>query len=233
MEPKAFSNTAILIFARSPHLEAKAKPLAKSPKKAARIAQLLHRHTKVTCQRSHIPTFLIDEAQQEGHNFGQRLASAYRIIFEKGYKRVIAIGNDCPSLKTSDLLYAQKQLLGNEVVLGPALDGGLYLIGMTKAAFERIDFDDLCWQSACLSQKIKASCYQLGLPLALLAPAEDIDSADRLMQVIRSLSPALAVKKALHDLYILKIVAQTFLFIWSQHLLLSIPILRGPPLPKV
>jgi rSAM/selenodomain-associated transferase 1 len=69
---------------------------------------------------------------QQGADLGLRMQSAFDEAFEAGYSEVIIIGSDLPDLSTADLKAAFEQLSENEVVLGPAQDGGYYLLGLKK-----------------------------------------------------------------------------------------------------
>ncbi len=63
-------------------------------------------------------------------NLGQRMESAFKSAFTKGYQNVVIVGSDLYSLKSSHIETAIKQLKKNEVVIGPATDGGYYLLGL-------------------------------------------------------------------------------------------------------
>jgi len=60
---------------------------------------------------------------------------------------VITIGNDTPILKSHHIVEASRQLESKNVVLGPSLDGGFYLLGIHKTHFNREQFIDLPWQN--------------------------------------------------------------------------------------
>jgi rSAM/selenodomain-associated transferase 1 len=70
-------------------------------------------------------------AQQEGADLGQRMHHAFTALFKKGYGRVVIIGSDCEQLNTPLLQQAFARLAEYPVVLGPATDGGYYLLGLT------------------------------------------------------------------------------------------------------
>ncbi|QBA65659.1 TIGR04282 family arsenosugar biosynthesis glycosyltransferase [Muriicola soli] len=69
---------------------------------------------------------------QEGEDLGQRMANAFKVGFKAGYKRIIVIGSDLFDLSTHDLIAAFDKMQSNDFVLGPAVDGGYYLLGMTR-----------------------------------------------------------------------------------------------------
>lgn len=68
---------------------------------------------------------------QQGIDLGERMANAFKAGFKAGYKRIAIIGSDLYDLSTEDLANAFKNLHTNDFVLGPASDGGYYLLGMT------------------------------------------------------------------------------------------------------
>lgn len=73
---------------------------------------------------------IFDKYRQEGEDLGQRMHNAFSLGFEKGYKKIIVIGSDIYDLRESDLNSAFQALDNAEYVLGPAKDGGYYLLGM-------------------------------------------------------------------------------------------------------
>ena len=72
------------------------------------------------------------KALQTKGTLGQRMENAFRRAFEKGYKKVLIVGSDLYSLKTSHIEKALHQLDKKEVVIGPSQDGGYYLLGLKK-----------------------------------------------------------------------------------------------------
>jgi uncharacterized protein len=69
---------------------------------------------------------------QEGSDLGERMEYAFTSIFGFGYTKAVLIGTDCPEITSGIIENALKSLEKNEVVIGPAVDGGYYLIGMAK-----------------------------------------------------------------------------------------------------
>ncbi|HEY8402479.1 MAG TPA: TIGR04282 family arsenosugar biosynthesis glycosyltransferase [Cytophagaceae bacterium] len=69
---------------------------------------------------------------QEGKDKGARMHHAFRLAFNIDYERVVLINSDCLELSEEILQNAFKALEANDVVIGPASDGGYYLIGMNK-----------------------------------------------------------------------------------------------------
>ncbi|MFT4830658.1 MAG: rSAM/selenodomain-associated transferase 1 [Psychroserpens sp.] len=69
---------------------------------------------------------------QQGTDLGERMFNALNNGFEAGYKNIIIIGSDMYDLSTEDLNFAFDELEKSEIVIGPAEDGGYYLLGLSK-----------------------------------------------------------------------------------------------------
>ncbi len=82
---------------------------------------------------------------QKGNNLGKRMANAFDKIFSKGYQHALLIGTDFPDLPESIVNEAFKSLDNNDAVIGPAVDGGYYLIGFNSSTFLPQIFDDMPW----------------------------------------------------------------------------------------
>ncbi|MEY2408394.1 MAG: uncharacterized protein QOF48_1064 [Verrucomicrobiota bacterium] len=105
----------------------------------------------------------------------QRLSSAMRDAFETGARRVVIIGSDCPQVTAQDIQTAWGELENHDVVAGPAIDGGYWLIGM-RSHHPQI-FEGIAWStSAALAQTLER-CRAQRLTVKLLRPLEDIDTA--------------------------------------------------------
>lgn len=112
------------------------------------MARTLIRKTQQVARNSGISWFTIFSDRQVGNNFGERLANALESVLAQGFERVIVIGNDCPDLNPAHLRRAEKLLQSQDWVLGPDRRGGLYLIGVHAAAYDRERFMELPWQHA-------------------------------------------------------------------------------------
>ncbi|TMU55521.1 TIGR04282 family arsenosugar biosynthesis glycosyltransferase [Flagellimonas algicola] len=80
---------------------------------------------------------------QNGADLGQRMLNAFQEGFESGYEKIIIIGSDMYDLSQADLESAFSQLNQHDYVIGPAEDGGYYLLGMTTLNMEL--FQDKLW----------------------------------------------------------------------------------------
>jgi rSAM/selenodomain-associated transferase 1 len=113
---------------------------------------------------------------QQGQDLGERMANAFARTFESGMDKVVLIGTDCPTLQPQHLLQAFDALINSDLVLGPATDGGYYLIGMKDGAaylFEGIEWST----SQVLSQTLQVAS-QHGLTTTLLPELDDIDTQE-------------------------------------------------------
>lgn len=113
---------------------------------------------------------------QEGENLGEKMRRAIQDRLSEGYKRVVIIGSDSPSLPVSYIYRA----LGSDkdIVLGPSTDGGYYLIGMAGKVVEV--FKDVAWGTEKVLSETLGHLEQNGASLELLPVWYDVDSPDDL-----------------------------------------------------
>ena len=69
---------------------------------------------------------------QTGSDLGQRMKNAFADGFDGGYEQIVLIGSDLPDISVEIINEAFTKLEKQEVVFGPANDGGYYLVGLTK-----------------------------------------------------------------------------------------------------
>jgi rSAM/selenodomain-associated transferase 1 len=113
---------------------------------------------------------------QEGQDLGERMANAFARSFELGMDKVVLIGTDCPTLQSHHLNQAFEALTHSDLVVGPATDGGYYLIGMKRRADYL--FEGITWSTAeVLSQTLNVAS-QHGLTTTLLHQLDDIDTQE-------------------------------------------------------
>ncbi|MBL0350310.1 MAG: TIGR04282 family arsenosugar biosynthesis glycosyltransferase [Elusimicrobia bacterium] len=70
--------------------------------------------------------------EQEGTTLGDRLDHAFRRVFEEGHQQAVALGTDAPEISVDRLTEAFRSLDRHDAVLGPARDGGYYLLGLRR-----------------------------------------------------------------------------------------------------
>ena len=115
---------------------------------------------------------------QGGGDLGQRMAQAFQSAFRAGMQRVVIVGIDCPDLDPVILGKAFQELQQHDLVLGPATDGGYYLIGLRR--FVPQLFQDITWSSDRVWQQTIAIAQQHNLSVGSLPPLEDIDRPEDL-----------------------------------------------------
>jgi rSAM/selenodomain-associated transferase 1 len=116
--------------------------------------------------------------QPAADSLGARMAQAFAAAFAAGAGRVVVIGTDCPGLSAALLRQAFDELLTHELVVGPADDGGYYLLGMNK--LEADLFSNKAWSTATVLPDTLADAARLGLRVARLPTLHDVDSAQDL-----------------------------------------------------
>jgi len=114
---------------------------------------------------------------QDGNDLGERLAEAFRREFQRA-RQVCAIGTDAPAVDRRVVERAFDELSANDLVLGPALDGGYYLIGAT--AYRPALFRDVPWSTERVMTATLARARALELRTATLEPLPDIDTVEDL-----------------------------------------------------
>lgn len=114
-------------------------------------------------------------------DLGTRMEYAFSIPFKNEYKQVVMIGADCYDLETQHIEQAFTSLAENDFVIGPAADGGYYLIGMKK--WNRWIFHEKSWSTSSLFEETKQSIQSANGKLFLLPVLSDIDTAEDAMSV--------------------------------------------------
>lgn len=109
-------------------------------------------------------------------DLGERLHRAAVASEAAGFNRTLLIGSDCPYLNEADLQEASNGLSQHDVVIGPAMDGGYWLIGM-KRAFECL-FENIPWSSANVLDITLERASAAGLSAGLLRPLRDVDTSE-------------------------------------------------------
>ncbi|MGI4873835.1 MAG: TIGR04282 family arsenosugar biosynthesis glycosyltransferase [Janthinobacterium lividum] len=116
--------------------------------------------------------------QPAADSLGTRMADAFAEAFAGGAARVVIIGTDCPGLSAALLRQAFEHLTTHDLVLGPADDGGYYLLGMNKLHPEL--FGNKKWSTATVLPDTLADAARLHLRVAQLPTLHDVDSAQDL-----------------------------------------------------
>lgn len=115
---------------------------------------------------------------QSGAHLGRRMSCAFADAFATGKKRVVIIGTDCPDINISLIERALDALSQKDLILGPALDGGYYLIGLSRLAPAL--FDSISWGTGEVLSQTEAIASQLGLNVGFLPALRDVDRPEDL-----------------------------------------------------
>lgn len=123
--------------------------------------------------QQHAPAVL-EHMVQQGGDFGERLDSIARRCLERGDEQVVIMSSDSPNLPSDLLLSAFDRLRTADVVLGPAEDGGYYLIGLR--AYTPQVFQNITWSTEVVLAQTLERAHAAGLVTALLPPWYDVDT---------------------------------------------------------
>jgi uncharacterized protein len=139
------------------------------------------------------------EPQCEG-NLGQRLNAVDAAVRARGSQRVIFIGTDAPSLTLDDLVAAAKALQQADVVLAPAVDGGVTVMG-SRTPWP--DLSDLPWSEPTLGSALEQCCRRRGLSVVRMPASYDVDEVSDLATARRALAADdRRARRRLHDLLV-------------------------------
>lgn len=109
-------------------------------------------------------------------DLGQRLHAAFSDAFDRCHQSVTAIGSDCPEFTASDIESAQAALESADVVLGPAADGGYWLIAMKK--LQPALFEGIAWSTPAVLTQTLDRAKGRGLKVSLLRTLADVDTEE-------------------------------------------------------
>lgn len=110
---------------------------------------------------------------QKGNDLGEKMENAFENIFEKGYRKIVIIGTDCPELNAGIIINAFACLDTRDVVIGPAADGGYYLLGMPQLHGSL--FRNISWSTNIVLKETTDRCHTSNLKYGLLPILNDID----------------------------------------------------------
>ncbi len=181
----------LIIFIRNPELGKVKTRLAKAvgDHKALEIYKALLIHTKdvaqsVECERFLFYTNSISEKDnwssenfnknvQVGNELGIRMSNAFQTLFDEGIEKVIIVGSDIAKLSTKIIEDAFSKLKTSDYVMGKALDGGYYLLGMKKPS--PFLFEDIEWSTPNVGQETINKIKMNGKSISFVETLSDID----------------------------------------------------------
>lgn len=182
---------AIIIFVRNPILGQVKTRLANTigEEGALKVYKILLQHTDMVCKGLHCDKYVFyaddicdedlwdkeiyQKQMQSPADLGNRMSAAFKLVLKNGSGKVLIIGSDCYELSQLLIEKAFDFLEEKDIVVGPAADGGYYLLGMKghhPALFENIHWST----SGVLAQTMKV-CNEQQLTFFLLPVLNDVD----------------------------------------------------------
>lgn len=122
---------------------------------------------------------------QKGADVGERMASAFLEAFAGGHSRVILIGSDFPDLPQSFLEESLGALSTHDAVIGPATDGGYYLIGFRDRTFSPQAFEGMQWGTEVVFKKTLSIMRDRKQQVYILPAWSDVDTLEDLKELVR------------------------------------------------
>lgn len=118
------------------------------------------------------------KAVQKGSDLGERMSNAFQDGFNDGYEKIVLIGSDLPEISTDIITKGFKGLEKNDVVFGPAEDGGYYLVGLSK--LHNCIFEKKAWSTSELLESTLKELKQKKINTTLIETLNDIDTFEDL-----------------------------------------------------
>ena len=117
---------------------------------------------------------------QEGRDVGERMENAFRQAFNRGFSRVVLIGSDIPDLPAPLIKEALAALPMHDAVIGPARDGGYYLIGARNDTFFPGVFSGIAWSTGTVFRSTMQAFGKAGQRVHELPLWQDVDTIEDL-----------------------------------------------------
>lgn len=115
---------------------------------------------------------------QEGSDLGDKMKNAFKKCFDEGGSNVVIIGTDCAELTKDIIEESFEQLKNNSIVIGPAWDGGYYLLGMNQ--FYPEIFNHIEWSTSKVFDSTLEKIKNADISFYTLATLRDIDTEEDL-----------------------------------------------------
>jgi len=116
---------------------------------------------------------------QNGTDLGDRMLNAFKDGFQAGYKKIVLIGSDLPDINAKHITKGIDALTNNNVVFGPAEDGGYYLVGMSN--MEELIFKNKPWSQPNLLELTLKELEIAQIKVEILETLNDIDNYEDLI----------------------------------------------------
>lgn len=123
---------------------------------------------------------------QKGADLGRRMENAFRETFFMGYDRAVLIGSDIPGVQAQECESALSAVSPKRGTVGPAGDGGYYLIGFHRGGFVPQAFSGIAWGGPNVFGVTVDAMERKGLSVSLAARHMDIDTLEDVHRFISS-----------------------------------------------
>ncbi len=120
---------------------------------------------------------------QEGNDLGMRMKNAFQTAFNEGAERVVIIGSDCFELTQNYIEHAFNILNSNQAVIGPAVDGGYYLLGMNRM-YSSV-FQDVEWSTHNVFVSTFVKLKEEDIQFKLLPVLYDVDRVEDVPELLQ------------------------------------------------
>jgi uncharacterized protein len=117
---------------------------------------------------------------QEGSDVGERMENAFHQAFSRGFSRAVLIGSDIPDLPPALFTDALRSLDDHDAVIGPARDGGYYLLGFRNESFLPAVFRGIPWSTGAVFEQTMAIIDRTGRRVHVLPVWQDVDTVQDL-----------------------------------------------------
>lgn len=222
--------TAILLFSRTAEAEAKHKSIAENSRNNIAAHALFINKTISTINETGIPFFQVNEKQQSGKSFEERLFGAFSQVFQAGYENVLCIGSDCPQLNAWHLIQSKIAVETGAACFGADKNGGVYLIAISQKQYGAGILSGISWNTPLVLAQLMANSRVTRSEYLTLPVCQDINRQEDLRIYSKSNEITCSLKRAIVALLKLE---RLFCPPESQRLLdrefKAVTILRGPP----
>ena len=133
---------------------------------------------------------------QQGDDLGARMAAAFAEVFARGFARAAIVGSDVPWVTRGHVLEALAAVDRHDLALGPAADGGYYLLALARPLPAL--FEDVAWSTDRVLAATLERAGRLGLRVRLLEQLPDVDTLDDVASAWERLEPLLLPHPELH-----------------------------------
>jgi uncharacterized protein len=193
-------HTALIIFVRQPQLGKVKTRLAATmgDATALKVYELLLVHTYQVAASMDMPVYIyyadgiaendiwqgphFHKKEQQGDDLGLRMSNAFAEVFAQGHNKVIIIGSDCYDLTAAILTEAFNALAQSDAVIGPATDGGYYLLGLNRPMPDL--FEGIAWSTDTVAAATMSKLYDQGSSVMMLQALTDIDEEKNIPQAL-------------------------------------------------